>query len=141
MSISRRAFLKGLAALAVSAAVPVPAFSSLRAPYITKNSGPVSYIGHCPDPASFIGAKCVHSVGEWDGVGYPVTVLSNSYPTRKEVYYDVDLADFNKEIPPRFWHDPANKKYPNVHTWLRMQRYGESFEQAVSHLNFVTAGK
>ena len=140
MKISRRSFLKGLAALAVSASVPVPAFSSHRAPYITVG-GTVNYIGHCPDPAAFIGSKVVHSVGEWDGVGYPVTVYGHGWDDKKEVYYDVDLADFNKEIPPRFWHDPANKKYPNVHTWLRMQRYGESFEQAVSHLNYVTIGK
>jgi hypothetical protein len=66
MSISRRQFLKGLAALAASAAIPVPAFSCRRAPYVTVGGGTVSYIGHCP--GGFIGSKVVHSVGPWDAV-------------------------------------------------------------------------
>ncbi|MCY1309617.1 hypothetical protein D9M70_597260 [compost metagenome] len=66
-------------------------------------------------------------------------VWNNAFgaPRALERYYDVDLADFNREIPRGFWHNPANRRFPNVHTWLRIQRYGESIEAAAHHLNFV----
>ncbi|MDT4870860.1 hypothetical protein FQZ97_1059570 [compost metagenome] len=135
--ITRRSFLK-LLGLAAAAGAVIPALDLGRAPYV--NAGElVSWIGHCPHPDAFIGGKSVHAVLPWDGAGYPVLVWNNAFgaPRALERYYDVDLADFNREIPRGFWHNPANRRFPNVHTWLRIQRYGESIEAAAHHLNFV----
>jgi hypothetical protein len=135
--ITRRSFLK-LLGLAAAAGAVIPALDMRRLPYV--NAGEVvSWIGHCPHPDAFIGGKVVREVLPWDGVGYPVLVCNGAYGQHRalERYYDVDLAAFNREVPRNFWHKPENRRFPNVHTWLRMQRYGESIEVAVQNLNFV----
>lgn len=137
--ITRRTFLKSIAAFVASAALPIPAFSSLRSPYVAVGEV-VNYIG--PHPGGFLGGRVVDSIGEWDGAGYPVTLFTNSFPSQKENgFYDVDLSCFLREIPPRFWARPDVQHYPNVHTWIRVQRYGESFEQAIRKLNLTLAGR
>lgn len=138
MKITRREFLKGLAALAVTAGINVPAFVSGRKPYVHVGEV-VSYIG--PSPGGFIGGQIVTAIGEWDGVGFPVILLDNGYPAKEERYYDVDLACFLRELPEKFWHNPEHKKYPNVHTWLRVQRYGETLREAILKLNFASTEK
>jgi len=68
----------------------------------------------------------VHS-GVYGGVGDPY-----------ETYCDVDLSEFNRDVPSGFWGIDGNQeKYPNVHTYVRMQRYGESIEEAITQLNFA----
>ncbi|MDN5516467.1 MAG: twin-arginine translocation signal domain-containing protein [Pseudomonas sp.] len=135
--ITRRSFLK-LVGLAAAAGVVVPALQSNRAPYVLPGQV-ATYIGHCP--GGFTGGQAVHEVLPWDGVGYPVLVWNNSFgPARQlEQYYDADLADMTRELPYRFWHAEENRKYPNVHTYIRVQRFGESMEQAIKHLNFVSS--
>lgn len=136
MLISRRGFLK-LIGTAVAAGAVVPAMTVGRAPYVSAGEV-VDYIGRAPD--GFIGGLVVHNVGAWDGAGYPVQCWNNSYPRRAEgaCYYDFDLANFRREVPPGFWTLPGSKKYPNVHTWVRVQRFGESLAEAVQRLNFAT---
>jgi len=34
---------------------------------------------------------------------------------------------------------PGSAKYPNVHTWLREQRFGETVAEAIRHLNFYSS--
>ncbi|MCQ4271055.1 hypothetical protein NA655_08480 [Pseudomonas kuykendallii] len=133
--ITRRSLLK-LMAGAAAAGFVVPALQSTRSPYVL--AGEVaSYIGHCP--GGFIGGQVVHQVLPWDGVGYPMQVWNNAFGVHRalETYYDVDLANFNREIPRNFWHNHSTLDYPNVHTWLRMQRYGETRAEAIRALNFV----
>ena len=139
MDISRRSFLKGIAALAASAAIPIPAFSKNRAPYVLETDV-VSHIGPT-GPDGFIGARAVKCIGKWDGIGYPVTTITNNFPGKENVLYDFDLANLNREVPDRFWADPANKIYPNVHTYVRCKRFGETVEQSISKLNYATGGQ
>lgn len=136
MLISRRGFLKLIGA-AIASGATVPAFSKHRAPYVAAGEV-VDYIGH--HPGGFCGGQLVHEVGQWDGVGYPVLCWNTSYgPGRAlERYYDFDLADFRREVPSGFWHHPGTRaKYPNVHTWIREQRFGETVVEAMRKLNFV----
>lgn len=138
MSLSRRDFLKLIAASAVVAAAP--AFCSTRSPYVTAKSNPVGYIGACTHRGhQYSGAKIVAKVHEWDGVGYPVDLKSGGYGVYNtlERYYDFELADFTKEVPDRFWWNKENsKKYPNVHAYIREQRFGETVLQAIEHMKY-----
>jgi hypothetical protein len=135
MSISRREFLKLIAISAVIAAAP--AFSSNRKPYVNKGEI-VNYIGiRGKGTQSFIGGRAVKNVYEFDGVGYPVDVHNNSYGVHAalERYYDFDLVDFNRELPEHFWWNKENgKKYPNVHTYIREQRFGETVLEAIEYM-------
>lgn len=136
-NISRRSFLKGLAALAVTAGLKLSAFSGTRQPYVEVGDI-VNFIGPSP---GFIGGQLVVKVLPFDGTGYPVVTLENGFcnPSVEGTYYDIDLANFHKEIPADFWHDKANSIYPNVHTWLRMKRYGETIKEAILRLNFASS--
>jgi hypothetical protein len=137
--LTRRSFLK-LMGVAAAAGVVVPSLQFGRDPYVVKGEV-VSYIGH--HPGGFLGGCSVVEIHPWDGVGYPVDVRPNAFGAHVQParYYDADLANMLRELPDRFWHNPAHRKYPNVHTYVRVQRFGETMEQAVRHLNFVTAGR
>lgn len=135
MRITRRVFLKLIAAAAAVGNVPL-AFSSTRDPYVRAGEC-VNYIGR--SPGGFIGSVVVHEVGEWDGAGYPVRAwVSGCYGSHKEwvTYYDHQLCNFLREVPPDFWHRQENWRYPNIHTWVRIQRYGETMDEAIKNLNF-----
>ncbi|BAQ50388.1 hypothetical protein [Methylobacterium aquaticum] len=127
--VSRRAFL-GLFAAAAASRLVVPAFTPPRAPYVEPGQS-VSYVGlnlH-PQP-TFIGTMRVETVGEWDGIGFPVALRDHgrygAYDLVPHRFYDADLCDFLRELPRDFWHDRARvAKYPNVHAWVREQRFGE----------------
>lgn len=136
MNITRRGFLKLIAA-SVAAGMHVPAFSKSRQPYI-KLGEVADYIG--PRPSGFIGGRVVAEIESWDGVGYPVRLWTSGTGQHKTVdrFYDFDLANFVREIPRGFWSMPGSDRYPNVHTWLRVQRFGESVSEAIEHLNFVS---
>lgn len=137
--LTRRAFLQRIGIAAAALAIKIPAFQR-REPYVRKGDV-VSWIGHCPSPDSFIGGKSVVAVGKWDGVGYPVTVRNQIVGpgAAVETYYDVDLCNFNREVPDRFWWDEENvRRYPNVHTYVRTNRYGERIDEAIKHLNFAS---
>lgn len=137
--ISRRTFLKGLAALAVTCGVKLSAFSGTRDPYVAVGDI-VNYIGPSP---GFVGGQIVVSVMPFDGAGYPVVTVVNGFSSRlvEETYYDIDLANFQTEVPVDFWHEKSNSIYPNVHTWLRMKRYGETIKEAILKLNFASSAE
>lgn len=136
MQISRRGFLKLITSAIASGAI-VPAFAARRQPYVAKGQS-VSWVGACP--GGFIGSEIVAEVGDWDGLGYPVKCYANNYlkPTQLNSYYDFDLCDFLREVPKNFWHYPGSSKYPNVHTWIREQRFGETVSEAIKYLNFAS---
>ena len=129
--LSRRSFLS-LAGAAIAAKVVIPAFTPPRAPYVVVGE-PVAYIGLARRPApTFIGSTIVRAIEDWDGVGYPCTLACQSFyrdaimPAR---FYDSDLSNFLRELPDRFWWDAGRRnKYPNVHAFVREQRYGEDPE-------------
>jgi len=133
MNITRRQFLKLLAASATT--VVVPAFSKTRDQYVFEGEV-VNYVGH--HPGGFIGGQIVTNINNWDGVGYPVNILNNGYHGTVEIYNDFELANFRREIPDNIWHNQTNcERYNNVHTYLREQRFGETIDQAIRKLNFV----
>lgn len=138
MKISRREFLKGLAALAVTSGISIPAFSPTRLPYVEVGQV-VDHIGR--SPGGFIGGQVVESVGEWDGAGYLVKVWNNAYGKHRalETYYDTDLSTLREEVPKNFWHNQENQKYPNLHTYVRMKRYGETMSEAIKAMNLASS--
>ena len=137
MLISRRGFLKLIGA-ALAAGQTIPALAKNRAPYVFDGES-VSYIGHCP--GGFIGSMLVHKIEAWDGIGYPAQLWNNAYGKHRKLerYYDFDLANFVRDVPHGFWSMPGSAKYPNVHTWLREQRFGETVAEAIRHLNFYSS--
>ncbi len=139
MLLSRRSFLAFLGA-AAAAGIVVPALDKLRQPYVSKADGTVSYIGR--HPGGFMGSQVVQEVHPWDGHGFPVDLWNSAIGKHRalERYYDFDLANFRREIPRDFWHNGAHREFRNVHTWLRTQRFGESIEEAMAHLNFYGGG-
>ncbi len=127
LDLSRRRFLQ-LASFAAASGLIVPALTPPRAPYV-KPGESVNFIGLAlhPEP-TFTGGAFVREVLPWDGVGFPcvLTDHGNSNASMSHRFYDTDLCNFQRELPEHFWHDPARAaKYPNVHAYVREQRYGE----------------
>jgi hypothetical protein len=133
MAITRRVFLKIIATALATPAVAkmVPAFIGTRSSYVIKEDGTASYIG--PKGDGFTGACAIKEVKDWDGTGYPVVVYKNTFctPLETETYYDFELANFQREVPDRFWWNPENKKYPNVHTYVLEKRFGLTLSEAI----------
>lgn len=138
MIVSRRSFL-GLLAAASAARIVIPAFTPPRLPYVRVGQI-VSYVGLARHPApTFVGSLRVVAVGAWDAVGYPVMLDNSGFgSSRWEVQYnDVDLSDLLTEVPRDFWHHEANRaRYPNVHAYVREQRYGEDPAVMRRHLGY-----
>ena len=118
--LTRRNFLK---LSGVSALIPfIPKRLLFRKSYVNKGEI-VDYIG-CPASCAFIGGRIVESVGRWNGSYYPVVLLTNGYPPRKEAFRDLDLSNFRREVPNGFWHVSRNRKlYNNVHSYVREKRF------------------
>jgi len=136
MNITRRHFLKLIIGSITTISLPNIVFSKIREPYVIKGES-VNYIG--PSGGGFIGGEIVDNIKDWDGVGFIVDVRTNTYPSKIETYYDFELCNFTREIPENFWHNQTNcKKYNNVHTYIRTQRFGETINEAIKHLNFYT---
>lgn len=137
--VSRRSFLK-LAGAALAAGLIVPAWTPPRKPYVHVGQA-VDYIG--PAPHGFTGSTLVHSVGEWDQIGYPVTLRSQCFrpgALMEHRIYDFDLCTLRDEYPPDFWHHDENRRlYNNVHTYVRTKRFGETIVEAVAKLNFTSS--
>lgn len=138
LKLTRRRFLQ-LVGAAMASGAHVPAFSAGREPYVVEG-GVVDFIGHCP--GGFIGGQLVRMVHPWDGAGYPVDLWDSASESTRAIerYYDYDLADMCREVPDRFWWLEENRRrYNNVHTYIRVKRFGETVEEAVRQLGFVSS--
>lgn len=137
LHLSRRRFLQIASAAAVVGAV-APVLAAPRDPYVVAGEV-VSFIGLAlhPEP-TFIGGALVREVLPWDGVGFPCVLSDHGNATASMAhrFYDADLCNFRRELPDQFWHDPARAaKYPNVHAYVREQRYGEPVTVMLAKMN------
>lgn len=132
--MKRRDFLKSVAVLPIAAVLPTVAVAApVRCPYVEVGESVSSIIWHLWDdprnPAP-TGPLFVGSIGDWDGVGYPIVLYSCGWHVedRKHFYgfYDHEWSNLRRDVPDRFWHDRRNvRRYPNVHAYVREQRFGE----------------
>lgn len=136
MLLNRREFLR-LAAAASAAGLIIPAWMPPREPYVSKGAM-VTYVGQWGTPEARAVSVCgfVAEVGEWDRIGYPVKtqVHTGRFGTPPEFMdvYDFNLAESLTAWPRNLWHFPENcAKYPNVHCYVRMHRFGETAAQAL----------
>lgn len=134
MGITRRSFLKLLASVA-AIGIPAPLIAKQRDPYV-KVGDVVDWVGQWGQ--GFIGGQVVHEIGPWNGSAYPVYLWNNAYGSARmlEVYRDCDLANMRAELPDKFWHNPDNRKYPNAQSYIRVQRFGETIDQAAKTVMF-----
>ena len=133
--ITRRLFLKRLAG-AIAVAVALPLVITPRQPYVI-HGDVLDYIGRCP---GFIGGKLVKEIRGWTGKCYPV-IASYGYGDLTTLYSDADLCCFYRELPEKFWWSRTYGQFPNVHSYVRMKRYGETIDQAILALDLFGAEK
>lgn len=141
MISTRRSFLKALFASASALSLRIPAADTGRPPYVEAGDI-VDHIGTSgPGSKSFVGGKIVHEILPFDGVAYPCIIsYGGTNCCHKETVYDVDISNFRKDVPNKFWHNNINRGlYNNVHEYVRAQRYGESVEVARKTLNFYSS--
>lgn len=130
MKLSRRALLGAIAATPLLPAVVSAA--PLRAPYVEKDDDVSSIIWHIWEDQRErppVGPLFVHEVLPWDGNGYPIVMYRAGWRVEDREfvhgYYDFEFSQLRRDVPKYFWHDPANADYPNVHSYVREQRFGE----------------
>jgi hypothetical protein len=127
--LSRRSFLR-LAVAAAATGIVVPAFTPPRAPYVFEDEV-VSHVGACGrDLPSFVGGTLVRKIERWDGVGFPCILRNQAFGCAagdmQDRFYDFDLSNFLRDVPSDFWLEGGNAhRYPNVHAFVREQRFGE----------------
>lgn len=132
MTASRRLFLQGVAALVASTAAP-PALARGRLPYVEAGAWVDSLVWHMWDrPAAPFGPMLVHEIDPWDGTGYPIILAKCGWRTEDREHfagwYDFEWSDLRRDVPKDFWHHHTTDQYPNVHAYVREQRFGESPE-------------
>lgn len=129
---SRRGFLKTLGAL-VGAGLAAPAFAAVREPFVTEGEAVGSIVWHLWDDQLIApsGPMIVHEVLPWDGTGYPIILRQCCYREVCDLYrgwYDFEWSNLRRDVPQQFWALPGADRYPNVHAYVREQRFGESPE-------------
>lgn len=133
-TISRRAFLQGIAAL-VGTTVAAPAFAVPRSPFVDEGEFVSSIVFHLWDkpraPCSI--SMLVHQIQPWDGIGYPIVLARTGFRREdRELFdgwYDFEWSNFRRDVPDRFWAIPGHwDRYPNIHAFVREHRFGESPE-------------
>lgn len=129
IQLSRRAFIGSIAALVgVSAA---PAFIRGRAPFVVEEEFVSSIVWHMWDkplaPCSI--SMLVAKILPWDGTGYPIILARTGWAIEDrehfEGWYDFEWSNLRRDVPVQFWSLPGARRYPNVHAYVREQRFGE----------------
>lgn len=129
ITITRRLFLRGLISVPIAVGLPhlLEARTLHRQPYVRPGQV-VDYIGLNLHPSpTFIGGAIVGEVGDWDGEAYPCRLVFG-YGRHQEVmtFPDHDLALLREDVPRQFWGIPGNnERWPNVHAYVRWNRFGE----------------
>jgi hypothetical protein len=129
VALSRRAFLGSIAALVGAAAAP--AFSIGRLPFVVEGEFVSSIVWHMWDkplaPCSI--SMLVESILPWDGTGFPLVLARTGfrYEDRERYagWYDFEWSNLRRDVPERFWAMPGASRYPNIHAYVREQRFGE----------------
>lgn len=135
MKITRREFIALSSATAAVVAGASPSFTApeVRSPYVETGESVDSIIWHLWDdprnPAPF-GPLFVNEVLPWDGNGYPIVLMRCGWRAEDREFfrgfYDFEWSNLRRDVPDRFWHDRGNvRRYPNVHSYVREQRFGE----------------
>lgn len=129
MKLTRRALLGAIAAVPLIPAISIAA--PIRDPYVVKGETVDSIIWHIwedprnPGPS---GPVFVDEILPWDGKGYPIVLKRYSGANEHELFtgfYDHEWSNLLRDVPDLFWHRPENAHYPNVHSYVREQRFGE----------------
>lgn len=145
MLIERRSFLRGLFSVPIAIGLPAIAEPRVlqREPYVR-----VGEYVDCislnlyPQPV-FTGTARVVEIGEWNGKFYPCVVNTS---VERDVdllpFPDHDLCSFLDEVPRGFWGMPGNwGRFPNVHSFVRFKRFGESPLVMRARMEAVRLGK
>lgn len=129
---SRRLFIQSVAAL-VGSAVVTPTLALGRKPFVIEGEMVDSLVWHMWDkPAAPLGSLSVAKILPWDGVGYPIILRKHGWRAEDAEdftgWYDFEWSNLRRDVPPNFWHTHTTDQYPNVHAYVREQRFGESPE-------------
>lgn len=130
-ALTRRSFLR-LMGFAAATGLQVPAFSMPREAYVVAGES-VSFIGLAKYPLpTFTGSTIVKEVHGFDGVGFPCTLMNQSFGCRYRpmpaLFYDSDLCNPIREQLYEPWRAAARAnpgRYYNMTSWIRELRYGE----------------
>ena len=129
--MKRRDFLVGLGLSPLAAAIPSSSLSlPTREPYGKGGDFPDSIVWHMWErPLMPIGPLRVTDVLPYDGVGYPIIVATLGWREQDRVHYpggyDHDWSVIRRDVPGQFWAQPGSSRYPNIHAYIREQRFGE----------------
>lgn len=132
MQISRRQLMVGAGAFSASGLLPLSAESAVREPFLKEGDLVHSIVWHIWDhplnPGPF-GTTRVESVGAWDGIGYPIVLAGPPLPFLENVrvlgFYDHEWSSLREEVPD-WYDDPGHEPFPNIHSYVRWRRFGES---------------
>jgi len=129
LEISSYAFIGSVAALV--GAVSAPAFLRGRAPFVIEGEFVSSIVWHmwekplAPCSISMLVAKVL----PWDGTGYPIILARTGWSVADREYfegwYDFEWSNLRRDVPSQFWAKPGADRYPNIHAYVREQRFGE----------------
>lgn len=125
--INRRDFLGTIAATPLLS-LPAPA-APIREPYVVVGEYVDSIVWHLWDkPCAPIGPVVVHEIQPWDGESYPIILSRWIYGGRRELWsgwFDHEWSNLRRDLPKDFWQTHSLNDYPNVHSYVRQQRFGE----------------
>ncbi|MER9833380.1 hypothetical protein NKJ28_00185 [Mesorhizobium sp. M0145] len=133
IKISRRTFLGSALSLPLVVGLPAAA-AHVREPYVFVGESVNSIIWHLWERPTFAptGPLFVHEVLPWDGQGYPIVLAAHGwFPVQTRLYdgwYDFEWSNLRRDVPDHFWRHHSTDEYPNLHSYVREQRFGESPE-------------
>lgn len=127
--IDRRSFIFSSISLPMAFA-GAKATTLARAPYVSVGEHVDSIVFHLWDkPRAPSGPVVVDQILPWDGIGYPLVLSTWNYGDKRDLWdgwYDYEWSNFRRDVPDRFWAIPDNnRRYPNVHAYVREKRFGE----------------